>query len=116
MNNFRIVAIMLPITLLLTACGGRDADPVASRQHGDDNLTCEQIQNELVEIQADIDALIGEKSDARSENIAWGIAGLFFFPLWLGLDLTETEQVEMRAAEKRGRVLERIARKKNCDF
>ena len=104
------------MTLLLAACGGRDADPVASRQIGDKDLTCEEIEIELIDIQGDIDVLIGEKSDSRSENVAWGIAGLFFFPLWLGLDLTETEQIEMRAFEKRGRELERLARRKNCDL
>ncbi|MCY4038176.1 MAG: hypothetical protein OXF09_01815 [Hyphomicrobiales bacterium] len=116
MSVFRLAAIMLPITLLLAACGGRDAEPVMSRQYSDKELTCEQIQDELIELQGDINALIGEKGDARAENVLWGVAGFFFVPLWLGLDLTDTEQIEIQAAEKRTRALKRLARRKDCDF
>ena len=115
MKDFVRLGAMLPF-LLLAACGGRDADPIASKQVGDKDLACGEIEEELIMVQGDVDALIGEKSDSRTENIAWGVAGLFFFPLWLGLDLTQAEEVEMRALEKRARELERIARKKDCDF
>lgn len=116
MNMFRLVAIVLPATFLLAACGGRDANPVAAKQIGDKELSCEELEIALIDIQGDVNDLIGEKSDSRSENVAWGVAGLFIPVLWLGLDLTETEQVEMRALEKRARELERLARKNKCDI
>ena len=109
-----LMTIFLSLNLLLAGCGGRDPNPVASREHGDNKLSCEDIEYELIEIQEGVDDLIGERNSSQTSNIGWGIAGLFFPPLWLGLDITKTEEIEIRAYEKRARVLEQLARNKNC--
>ena len=111
----RYLIILITFSTLV-ACGGRSAVPETATRYGDNKMTCDQIEFEGAEIQNNVSSLIGEKDNKRGKNIGWGIAGLVFFPLWLGLDLSDAQQVELRALEARNNVLRRLAHKKDCDF
>ena len=79
-------------------------------------MTCKQIEREVVNIHDDISDLLNEKSDKKGKNIGLGIAGLFFFPLWFGLDLNDSQEVELRAYKKRVNVLQQLDKEKDCEI
>ncbi len=107
-----IVAIAFAVSL--TACGGRSASPVSAREAGDKKLSCEEIEIERFAVEEEAQALFGEGDDKTSSNIGWGVAGLIFPPLWLGLDLSSAEKQEARALQARSRHLQKLAYKKDC--
>ena len=112
----RFILIITLLSFTVASCGGRSAQPIAATTFHDNKMSCEDIMFEATEIQNQLSKLVGEKDDKRGKNVGWGIAGFFFFPLWLGLDLSDAQQTELRALESRSNVLRRLAHKKKCDF
>ena len=115
----------LLIMLLLSAfaamsvvgCGGRAANPIATKEVGDRDLDCDEIEAEMSDLDAQARRLLGEQENKTGKNVALGVAGLFFlWPIWFFADLSTAEKQEAQAMQDRGRHLQRIARKKDCDF
>ena len=126
-NNFKEETLIIKTTMIkvlgilcicsiLASCSGRDADPVRRLNNSDREMTCKQIEHEVVNIHDEISDLISEKSDKKGKNIGLVIAGLFFFPLWFGLDLNDSQEVELRAYKKRVDVLQQLDTKKDCEI
>lgn len=102
-------------SVLLASCAGRTANPIPVREVGDSKLDCDVIAYELSELDRKARRLLSEQSNKTGKNAAWGVAGLFLFPLWLGLDLSDAERQEAVALQDRYRHLDRIYNKKKCD-
>ena len=68
----------LTITLLLTGCAGSASHKVlAVHQANDDDLSCKQLDTEIVKSQVIIDAVNDDKDDLSGADI---IDGLLWFP------------------------------------
>ena len=99
---------LLPAALLLGSCAARPANPVASAQPADAQLSCEAIDQELANNENEARGLVKLDSDVETRNVL----SVIFFPL--ALDLSEKEQIEFRALFDRNRNLERLKRQKQC--
>lgn len=106
--------LCLMMISMLTACSGRYAHPIMVNQLGDKNMTCEEIEHEMCQIQHEIRKLIPQ-SNKTGKNVGLGVAGLFFIFPWFLMDLTSAEKEEIQAYQQRYNALERLAIRKNCD-
>ena len=114
----------LLIMLLLSAfaamsvagCGGRAANPIATKEVGDRELDCDEIEAEMSDLDAQARRLLGEQDNKTGKNVAIGLAGLIIWPIWFFADLSTAERQEAQAMQDRARHLQRLARKKDCDF
>ena len=102
------------LSMALVACGGRSATPIQTAQPGDRQLSCEAIEAQVVQYQNTLPDLDLEISSRKKRNIGWGIAGIFLFPLWFGLDLGEAPETEKSAVQKRLNQLTRYAASNSC--
>lgn len=103
--------------LAVSGCGGGSANPIATREVGDRDLDCDEIEAEVVDLDARSRRLLGEKSGKTGKNVAVGVVGLIlFWPALFFLDLSDAEKEEAQAMQDRMRHLQRIANKKDCDI
>jgi hypothetical protein len=103
-------AILLGL-LLLGACAGRTAQPVAVMNTYDNDLSCEQIQAEIQSNEAKARQLVDEDNSDRNANIAIGAVGfLLFWPALFALDLSDAERVEIDALHQRNTHLSSLYR------
>jgi hypothetical protein len=102
---------VLACLLLLAACAGRDAKPVAVMNSYDRDLSCEQIQAEIQSNETKARQLGEERNSSRNANIAVGTVGvLLFWPALFALDLSDAERVEIDALHQRNMHLASLAR------
>lgn len=102
---------VLACLLLLTACAGRDAKPVAVMTAYDRDLSCEQIQAEIQNNETKARQLAEERNSSRNANIAVGAVGvLLFWPALFALDLSDAERVEIDALHQRNMHLASLSR------
>lgn len=85
------------------------------RRLDDTSLSCEEIKLEMRQIEMEMHRLVPE-TDKTSKNVGLGVAGLFFIPAWLFMDLSNAEKEEVNAYRQRYNVLEQLAKKKQCAF
>ncbi len=114
MNNI-VLSIAIVMLVFVSGCAGRAANPVAVKEAGDNKMSCEDIVSEMSDLDQRARRLMGEQSSKKGKNIAWGIAGLFLFPLWFGMDLSDAERQDAQAMQDRYRHLDRIYNKKDCE-
>lgn len=110
----KTICVVLTL-IVLSGCGGRAANPISVREVGDSKMDCEDIAYEMSELDSRARRLMSEQSNKTGKNAAWGVAGLFLFPLWLGMDLSDAERQEAIAMQDRHRHLDRLFRKKDCE-
>lgn len=108
--------ILLCLSVILAGCSGRTANPISARQAGDKELTCAEIEGEMEELDKRAKRLLAEQSAKTGKNVAWGVAGLIFLPLLIGMDLSDAERQEAQAMQDRHSHLSRLARKKKCEI
>ena len=112
----KILAMLgLASLLLLAGCGGRAANPISSKQPGDREMECPDIEAEMSDLERRARRLLGEQSAKTGKNAALGIGGLFIFPVWFFMDLSDAERQEALAMQDRQAHLQRIYNKKDCD-
>jgi hypothetical protein len=112
-NAMRKLFSVLMVTIILAGCAGRGAHPVTICQHGDNQKTCQAIENELVFIEEEIQRL-QPQTNKKTKN-AWLIVTglLFFFPIFF-VDLSKAEQEEVDAYRQRYIHLLTIANDNQC--
>lgn len=101
------------ISALLAGCAGRAANPVMIRQSNDNLKSCSLLNSEMSQIERNIQRLIPE-SDKTGKNVALGIGGLFLWPAWLFMDLSNAEKEEINAYRMRYDHLLNISQQKGC--
>lgn len=109
-----------PLCLLITvsmlsACGGRAANPIMSAQYGDQKKSCAALEVEMLGIQQEVQRLVPD-TDKTGKNVALGVAGAFFIVPWFFMDLGHAEQEEVNAYRQRYNNLASIAADKKCDI
>ena len=106
----------LSILLIFTAaCAARPSNPVAISQPGDAQMSCEQLVAERTSNRRKAAALAGADEDVVTGNVAAGVASaLVFWPAVFAMDLSNAEQIELRALQDRDRTLEGLQKQKNC--
>ena len=107
---------ILFLVFLVSGCAGKTANPISTRQPGDKDLDCEDLEVELSQLDKQAKRLLGEQSDKTGYNAAIGLTGLIIWPVWFALDLSDAERQEAQAMQDRYHYLERLANKKDCDL
>lgn len=117
MKKHKTMLAVLCIASLMTlaGCGGRTANPIATKEPGDKNMSCEDIEAEMSDLERKARRLMGEQSAKTGKNAALGVGGLIIFPVWFFMDLSDAEQQEALAMQDRQAHLQRIFNKKDCD-
>ena len=111
-----IVRALLAISMLgfVVGCAGRTANPVPVKQYGDNELSCQQIEEEMIAIDAKVRALVPEVDKKTPTNVALGVTGaIFLVPLFF-MDFSGAEQAEIDAYRARFEFLQSLERRKNC--
>jgi hypothetical protein len=98
----------------LTGCAGRAPQPVAAVQPQDRLLDCVAITAEVRANNEKIQQLSTEKSQKVAQNVAAGLAGLFIWPLWFGMDFQGAATTETAALQSRQEYLGTLAEQKRC--
>lgn len=99
--------------IALVACGGRNANPVARYQIGDENRACEGLKVEIAHNEQEIIRLIPFE-DATGKNVALGVTGAFLIVPLFFMDFKDAEEMEVKALRDRNLWLTELAHRKNC--
>lgn len=110
----QLLCILLAGCFVVQGCGGREAHPILVRQPGDMQMSCELLQNEISQMDADIRAKI-PKSSKTAKNVALGATGVLFIVPWFFMDLKNADKTELGAMQDRYKWLNRLAIEKKCD-
>ena len=87
MKNF-VTLFAIVSLLFLSACGGRKAAPVQTVKSNDVNLSCQQIELELISNNDQIKRLLQEHGKTVGNNVGIGALSLLLFPpMLLAMDL-----------------------------
>lgn len=103
----RLTIILISLSLLV-GCGARRAEPVEKVRATDSQLTCDHLAAERKVNLVRAQDLLQEKNAQEGNNIGILLINPFF------LDLSDTEQTEVRALHARNQHLDRLMQKKNC--
>jgi hypothetical protein len=110
----RLAAFAASVSLLMSACAGRDANPVSLTNTTDNTADCEMLQTEASINAQRINELTTEQGLKVAQNIVAGLTGAFFIiPLFL-MDAKDAAGVEKRALEARNQYVVTLAAKR-CD-
>lgn len=104
-------SVLVPLAALaaLTACAGRDPQPVALSQPADPALTCEQVRAEIAQNDQKIAALGSEQGQKVAQNVAAGVAGLIIWPAWFLMDFKGAATADKASYESRNAQLATLA-------
>ncbi len=108
-----ISGFVITSLLFLSACGGRQANPVMVSQYGDFEKSCKALEFEMTNAQAEIQRLLPKK-DKTGQNVALGVAGWFLLVPWFFMDFKNAEAQEYEAYRQRYQHLASIAISKKC--
>ena len=111
-RTIRIITLLL---LLCCGCAGRDANPIPCYMTGDENLSCENLKGQIVQLQADMLKLL-PKTDKTLTNALWVAGGMVAYAPYLFVDAKDAEKIEYEAFRRRHNRLLLIAERKGCDF
>ncbi len=100
---------------LVSACGGKSANPVSQYQPGDEARSCEGLKTEISNNEGEIARLVPYE-DATGKNVALGVAGVFFIVPWFFMDFKEGEATELQALRRRNQWLREVASTKDCSI
>ena len=110
-----MICTLLAVSILLGACAGREANPVAMYIPGDENRSCKGLLQEMSQIQQQMDVL-RPKTNKFGTNAAWATAGVFFIFPFFFMDMKDAEKIEYDAFARRYNRLLIYATEKNCDL
>jgi hypothetical protein len=99
----------------VSACRGRNANPIQVVQDRDHKLSCEEMQMELLSIQRYMQTLRAERSQSNVGNVAAGVGSLIFLPAIAFLDLSKAEKVEIEAYKSRYEHLQYLMVTRKCN-
>jgi hypothetical protein len=79
----------MAVGLALSACAGRDPQPIASVQPQDAYSDCTMIRAEIEANNAKATQLANEQGGKVAQNVAAGVVGLVIWPVWFGMDFKD---------------------------
>jgi hypothetical protein len=77
-------------------------------------MDCTAIAAEVKANNTKIQELASEQGAKVAQNVAAGVAGLFIWPLWFGMDLQGAASTETTALQSRQEYLGTLAEQKRC--
>jgi hypothetical protein len=97
------------IGLALTACAGRDPQPVATVQPQDTSSDCAMITAEIEANNVKFKELADEQGLKVGQNVAAGVVGLVVWPMWFAMDFKGAASKEVTALQARQQYLTTLA-------
>jgi hypothetical protein len=95
--------------IALTACAGRDPQPIATVQAQDQGADCTMIRAEIEANNAKVTQLANEQGWKVAQNVGAGVVGLVIWPVWFGMDFKDAAGKEAAALEARQKYLTVLA-------
>ncbi len=109
----RFIVIVMVLSFLLSACGGRAAHPIKTVWPDDGTMTCENIRSERGRNNGEIARLRAEKARKIRHNIRMFCTFFCIIPLF-ELDFSDAQDIEIDAFKERNRRLDDLALLKKC--
>jgi hypothetical protein len=113
---FRIFCVAACAALLF-GCAAAKVTPVRMSQPGDENLTCEALQQELAKNSAAAEDFVRRDKNVENANIAKNVGGaipVVGILLVGSTDLSNKEQIQGRAILDRDERLTYLSKQKHC--
>jgi hypothetical protein len=111
------IITLITITAFSTGCMGTLPRPVAQVQYGDDAKSCQMLQTEAADCEAQARKLEDKRKSKVGGNIFIGVLGaILFWPALFFLDTKSDENAEIDALMKRRQSLAAISRDKDCEW
>jgi len=111
----KLLCLLLSISVFYAGCAGRQSNPIPAYLPGDENRSCQALQAEIAQLDADMQRILPEtnKFGYNALCVAGGILVIvpFFF-----MDLKDADKTEWEAMRVRHNRLLVYAAEKNCDF
>ena len=104
----------MAVGLALSACAGRDPQPIASVQPQDVYSDCTMIRAEIEANNAKATELSNEQGMKTAQNVAAGVVGLVIWPVWFGMDFKGAAAKDAAALQARQQYLTTLATER-CD-
>jgi hypothetical protein len=105
----RSSCIVAMLAVALVGCAGRDPQPIATVQPQDAYADCGMIRAEIEANNVKVKELSDEQGWKVAQNVAAGVGGLVFFPLWFGMDAKGAASKDAAALEARQKYLTELA-------
>ena len=99
----------MAVAVAVSACVGRDPQPVASVQAQDVYSDCTMIRAEIEANNKRAQELSNEQGLKVAQNVAAGVAGLVIWPIWFGMDFKGAAGQEAAALQARQQYLTTLA-------
>jgi len=112
-TNKSILAIMLSFTIIVAGCAGQKANPVRAYKSTDEGMNCSEIKAEMSYVESQIASLIPE-TEKTGKNTVLGVTGWFLIVPWFFMDLSTSEQQEVKAFQARYMELDKQYAKRRC--
>lgn len=111
----RVASLVLFSLLILTGCGGREADLAALAQAGDHDKSCQELAGEVHSLATAARRKIDRNHGRDAADLALGALGtLLFWPAWLALDVKNADGEEANSMIDRIDYLRDVAEGKAC--
>jgi len=103
------VAVAVAAGLALSACAGRDPQPIATVQPQDAFSDCTMIRAEIEGNNQKAKQLADEQGLKVAQNVGAGLIGLVIWPVWFGMDLKGAAAQDVAALQARQEYLTQLA-------
>lgn len=98
----------------LSACAGRDPNPISVTATSDRQASCMEMQAEHAANEQRIADLYSEAKRKALQNGAVAGVGIFLPVLWFGLDVKGAAKQDMESYQARNKYLESLMRARGC--
>jgi hypothetical protein len=103
------VFLTMAVGLALSACAGRDPEPIASVQPQDVYSDCTMIRAEIESNNIKIKELADERGWKVTQNVVTGLAGFVVPVIWFGMDWKGAVDKDAAALQARQQYLTTLA-------
>ncbi len=103
------VCVTIAAGLALSACAGRDPEPIATVQPQDQYADCTMIRAEIEANNQKTKELADEEGWKVAQNVTAGVVGLVIWPVWFGMDWKGSAQKDAAALQARQQYLTTLA-------
>lgn len=114
MTMKKTICCALCFAVIFTGCAGRQANPIPIYIPGDENLNCQSLKNEVMQLQKDMLALL-PKTNKLGTNALWATAGAFLIVPYFFVDMKDAEKIEFESMRQRHNRLLDFLQMKGCD-